>query len=179
MWNLNALFIALTECGARGVVANAWLEGTFPERVPNVSRDEVGMCRLFRQLSFPGGSPSYAAPQTPGSIQEGDEMGYSLSQVFGAVFDNPDLIAACEVGDVPPQGRGHDGLTHHGGQRETARPLRESILQILRLSALTLPRRGAGTGSAAPALSQLNCLESVEGRVTRRAGLSLAATRSR
>ena len=105
-------------------------------------------------------------------------MGYSLSQVFGAIFDNPGHIATCEVGDVPPQGRGHDGLTHHGGRREAGRPLRESILQILRLSALTLPRQSASTGPAAATLNQLNCLQSLEGRVTRRAGLSLAAMRS-
>ena len=85
--------------GGRGVVASPWLEGTLSEVYPDVSQDEAGMCRLFRQFSFPGGIPSHAAPDTPGSIHEGGELGYSLSHAFGAVFDNPDLIAACVVGD--------------------------------------------------------------------------------
>ncbi len=95
----NVLFIAGPGHGAPGVVANTWLEGTYSELYPNVSQDETGMCRLFRQFSFPGGIPSHASPDTPGSIHEGGELGYSLSHAFGAVFDNPDLIAACVVGD--------------------------------------------------------------------------------
>jgi xylulose-5-phosphate/fructose-6-phosphate phosphoketolase len=97
--DLSVLFIAGPGHGAPGVVANTWLEGTYSELYPDVSRDEAGMCRLFRQFSFPGGIPSHAAPQTPGSIHEGGELGYSLSHAYGAVFDNPDLIAACVVGD--------------------------------------------------------------------------------
>ena len=93
------LFIAGPGHGAPGVVANTWLEGTYSELYPDVSQDEPGMCRLFRQFSFPGGIPSHAAPETPGSIHEGGELGYSLSHAFGAVFDNPDLVAACVVGD--------------------------------------------------------------------------------
>jgi xylulose-5-phosphate/fructose-6-phosphate phosphoketolase len=97
--DLNMLFIAGPGHGAPGVVASTWLEGTYSEVYPEVSQDEAGMCRLFRQFSFPGGIPSHAAPETPGSIHEGGELGYSLSHAYGAVFDNPDLIAACVIGD--------------------------------------------------------------------------------
>ncbi|HEX7765833.1 MAG TPA: phosphoketolase family protein, partial [Nitrospira sp.] len=85
--------------GGPGIVANAYLEGTYSEVYPNISQDEAGMKRLFTQFSFPGGIPSHVAPETPGSIHEGGELGYSLSHAYGAVFDNPDLIAACVVGD--------------------------------------------------------------------------------
>ncbi len=95
----NVLFIAGPGHGAPGVVANCWLEGTYSEFYPGVSQDEDGMRRLFRQFSFPGGIPSHAAPETPGSINEGGELGYCLSHAYGAVFDNPDLIVACVVGD--------------------------------------------------------------------------------
>ncbi|MES2292650.1 MAG: phosphoketolase family protein [Pseudomonadota bacterium] len=97
--NSNVLFIAGPGHGAPGVVANTYLEGTYSELYPDVSQDEAGMCRLFRQFSFPGGIPSHAAPETPGSIHEGGELGYSLFHAFGAVFDNPDLVAACVIGD--------------------------------------------------------------------------------
>jgi xylulose-5-phosphate/fructose-6-phosphate phosphoketolase len=80
-------------------VANAWLEGTYSEIYPRVSRDEPGMARLFKQFSFPGGVPSHVAPETPGSIHEGGELGYSLSHAFGAALDNPSLVVACVVGD--------------------------------------------------------------------------------
>ena len=93
------IFIAGPGHGAPGVVANTWLEGTYSELYPEVSRDEDGMRRLFRQFSFPDGIPSHASPDTPGSIHEGGELGYSLSHAFGAAFDNPDLIVACVVGD--------------------------------------------------------------------------------
>ncbi len=97
--DLSVLFIAGPGHGAPGVVASTYLEGTYSELYPEVSQDEAGMCRLFRQFSFPGGIPSHAAPETPGSIHEGGELGYSLSHAYGAVLDNPDLIAACVVGD--------------------------------------------------------------------------------
>jgi xylulose-5-phosphate/fructose-6-phosphate phosphoketolase len=97
--NVDLLFVAGPGHGAPGVVANTYLEGTYSERYPDVSRDEAGLCRLFRQFSFPGGIPSHAAPETPGSIHEGGELGYSLAHAFGAAFDNPDLIVACVVGD--------------------------------------------------------------------------------
>lgn len=85
--------------GGPGIVANAYLEGTYSEVYPNISQDEAGMKRLFKQFSFPGGIPSHVAPETPGSIHEGGELGYSLSHAYGAAFDNPDLIVACVIGD--------------------------------------------------------------------------------
>ena len=97
--DLNVLFVAGPGHGAPGVIANTWLEGAYSEIYPEISQDEDGMRRLFRQFSFPGGIPSHASPDTPGSIHEGGELGYSLSHAFGAVFDNPDLIVACVVGD--------------------------------------------------------------------------------
>src|SRR4051812_18020130 len=85
--------------GGPAIVADTWLEGTYSEVYPNITRDGSGMARLFRQFSFPGGIPSHVAPETPGSIHEGGELGYSLSHAFGAAFDNPDLVVACVVGD--------------------------------------------------------------------------------
>lgn len=97
--DLNAMFVTGPGRGGPGVVAAAWLEGTYSELYPGVSRDEAGMRRLFRQFSFPGGIPSHAAPETPGSIHERGELGSSLSHAFGAAFDNPDLLVACVIGD--------------------------------------------------------------------------------
>jgi len=97
--DLNLMFIAGPGHGAPGVVASTWLEGTYSETYPNVSLDAEGMQHLFRQFSFPGGIPSHAAPDTPGSIHEGGELGYSLSHAYGAVLDNPYLVAACVIGD--------------------------------------------------------------------------------
>jgi xylulose-5-phosphate/fructose-6-phosphate phosphoketolase len=97
--DLSVVFIAGPGHGAPGVVASAWLDGTYSETYPDVSQDEAGICRLFRQFSFPGGIPSHAAPETPGSIHEGGELGYSLAHAYGAVLDNPELITACVVGD--------------------------------------------------------------------------------
>ena len=85
--------------GGPAMVANTWLEGTYSELFPDITRDGAGMQRLFRQFSFPGGIPSHAAPETPGSINEGGELGYSLMHAFGAAFDNPDLVVACVIGD--------------------------------------------------------------------------------
>ncbi|MFG2074243.1 xylulose-5-phosphate/fructose-6-phosphate phosphoketolase [Nonomuraea maritima] len=85
--------------GGPAAVAHAWLEGSYSERYPDVSQDAEGMRRLFRQFSFPGGVPSHVAPETPGSIHEGGELGYSLAHAYGAAFDNPDLVVACIVGD--------------------------------------------------------------------------------
>jgi xylulose-5-phosphate/fructose-6-phosphate phosphoketolase len=97
--DLNMIYIAGPGHGGPGLVANTYLEGTYSEVYPNISQDERGMKRLFKQFSFPGGIPSHVAPETPGSIHEGGELGYSLSHAYGAVFDNPDLIAACVIGD--------------------------------------------------------------------------------
>jgi len=85
--------------GGPALTANTWLEGSYSELYPEVSRDAEGMTRLFRQFSFPGGVPSHCAPETPGSIHEGGELGYVLAHAYGAVFDNPQLIAACVIGD--------------------------------------------------------------------------------
>ncbi len=97
--DLNMLYVAGPGHGGPAVVANAWLEGTYTETYPDVTLDAAGMQRLFRQFSFPGGIPSHAAPETPGSINEGGELGYSLAHAYGAAFDNPDLIVACVIGD--------------------------------------------------------------------------------
>ena len=97
--DVNVIYIAGPGHGGPGVVANTYLEGTYSEFYPNIGQDEDGLRRLFKQFSFPGGIPSHVAPETPGSIHEGGELGYALSHAFGAVFDNPDLIAACVVGD--------------------------------------------------------------------------------
>ena len=97
--DLDMFFVAGPGHGGPAVVANTWLEGSYSELYHDISQDEEGMRRLFRQFSFPGGIPSHAAPETPGSINEGGELGYSLFHAYGAVFDNPDLIACCVVGD--------------------------------------------------------------------------------
>ncbi len=135
--DLNIIFIAGPGHGAPGVVASTWLEGTYSETYPDVSRDAEGMHHLFRQFSFPGGIPSHAAPDTPGSIHEGGELGYSLSHAYGAVLDNPDLIAACVVGDgearparwpppgmaqVPQSGDGRGGAADPAPQWATRSP---------------------------------------------------------
>ncbi|HLC41211.1 MAG TPA: phosphoketolase family protein [Methylomirabilota bacterium] len=97
--DLEMIFITGPGHGGPGVVANTYLEGTYSEIYPNISRDVQGLQKLFKQFSFPGGIPSHAAPETPGSIHEGGELGYALSHAYGAAFDNPDLIVACVVGD--------------------------------------------------------------------------------
>jgi xylulose-5-phosphate/fructose-6-phosphate phosphoketolase len=96
---LNAIFVTGPGHGGPGVVANVYLEGTYSEVYPHIGRDVEGLRRLFRQFSFPGGIPSHVAPETPGSIHEGGELGYSLAHAYGAVLDNPDLLACCVVGD--------------------------------------------------------------------------------
>ncbi len=97
--DLNVLYVCGPGHGGPAMVANTYLEGTYSEVYPSVTQDEAGMRRLFRQFSFPGGIPSHVAPETPGSIHEGGELGYALSHAFGAAFDNPDLLVACVVGD--------------------------------------------------------------------------------
>ena len=96
---LSMIYVTGPGHGAPGILANTWLEGTYSETYPHIPRNALGIQRLFKQFSFPGGIPSHAAPETPGSIHEGGELGYALSHAYGAVFDNPDLIAACVVGD--------------------------------------------------------------------------------
>jgi xylulose-5-phosphate/fructose-6-phosphate phosphoketolase len=98
-YDLDMIYIAGPGHGGPGLVANTYLEGTYSEVYPNISQDEEGMQKLFKQFSFPGGVPSHVAPETPGSIHEGGELGYAVSHGYGAAFDNPDLIVACVVGD--------------------------------------------------------------------------------
>src|SRR5213595_4003889 len=97
--DLNVIYVTGPGHGGPGVVANTYLEGTYSELYPSVSQNVDGLRRLFRQFSFPGGIPSHAAPETPGSINEGGELGYSLSHAYGAALDNPGLIVACVIGD--------------------------------------------------------------------------------
>src|SRR5437899_5093168 len=97
--DLNMIYIIGPGHGGPSLVAHAYLEGTYSEVYPNISQDAEGMKKLFKQFSFPGGIPSHVAPETPGSIHEGGELGYALSHAYGAAFDNPGLIAACVVGD--------------------------------------------------------------------------------
>jgi xylulose-5-phosphate/fructose-6-phosphate phosphoketolase len=97
--DLSIIYITGPGHGGPGLVANTYLEGTYSEFYPNVSQDEEGMKHLFKQFSFPGGIPSHVAPETPGSIHEGGELGYSLAHAYGAAFDNPDLFVACVIGD--------------------------------------------------------------------------------
>src|SRR6476659_5781196 len=98
-YDLNMLYISGPGHGGPALVANAYLEGTYTEVYPNIGQDEAGIKRLFTQFSFPGGIPSHAAPETPGSMHEGGELGYALSHAYGAAFDDPGLTVACVVGD--------------------------------------------------------------------------------
>jgi xylulose-5-phosphate/fructose-6-phosphate phosphoketolase len=98
--DLDALWVIGPGHGGPAAVATAWLEGTYTEQYPEITMDEAGMARLFRQFSFPGGIGSHVTPETPGSIHEGGELGYALSHAYGAAFDNPDLIVAAVVGGV-------------------------------------------------------------------------------
>jgi xylulose-5-phosphate/fructose-6-phosphate phosphoketolase len=98
-WDLNAIYIMGPGHGGPAAVANAYLEGTYSEIYTGITKDEDGLRKLFRQFSFPGGIPSHVAPETPGSIHEGGELGYALSHAYGAAFDNPDLLVACVIGD--------------------------------------------------------------------------------
>ncbi|MEO8479724.1 MAG: phosphoketolase family protein [Gemmatimonadota bacterium] len=97
--DLSVLYVTGPGHGGPGIVANTYLEGSYTEHYPNITQDTDGMRKLFRQFSFPGGIPSHTSPETPGSINEGGELGYSLAHAYGAVFDNPDLLACCVVGD--------------------------------------------------------------------------------
>jgi xylulose-5-phosphate/fructose-6-phosphate phosphoketolase len=130
--DVNAIFIAGPGHGGPAVVANAYLEGTYSERYPVISQDEDGMRALFRQFSFPGGIPSHASPEAPGSINEGGELGYSLLHAYGAVFDNPDLIACCVVGDGEAE-TGPLATSWHGNK--FLNPMRDgAVLPILHLN---------------------------------------------
>jgi xylulose-5-phosphate/fructose-6-phosphate phosphoketolase len=101
--DLNMIYIMGPGHGGPAAVANAWLEGTYSEVYPDISQDAAGMARLFRQFSFPGGIPSHVAPETPGSIHEGGELGYALAHAFGAAFDNPDMWSPASWGTGRPR----------------------------------------------------------------------------
>ena len=103
-YDLDMIYLSGPGHGGNAMVAQTYLEGTYSEIYPDVSRDIEGMRRLFKQFSFPGGIPSHVAPETPGSIHEGGELGYSLAHAFGAVFDNPDLMAKRKPAPWPPHG---------------------------------------------------------------------------
>ena len=98
-YDLNMIYISGPGHGGNFMIANTYLEGSYTEKYPDITMDESGLKKLFKRFSFPGGVPSHVAPETPGSIHEGGELGYSLAHAFGAVLDNPSLIAACVVGD--------------------------------------------------------------------------------
>src|SRR5437762_2763498 len=97
--DIDVIYVCGPGHGGPGMVACTYLEGSYSERYPAITRDAEGLRRLFKQFSFPGGIPSHAAPETPGSINEGGELGYSLAHAFGAALDNPDLLVACVIGD--------------------------------------------------------------------------------
>jgi xylulose-5-phosphate/fructose-6-phosphate phosphoketolase len=130
--DLNVLYVTGPGHGGPGIVANAYLEGTYSEVYPNISQDAEGLKRLFTQFSFPGGIPSHVAPETPGSIHEGGELGYSLSHSYGAAFDNPDLLVACVVGD----GEAETGpLATSWHSNKFLNPIRDgAVLPILHLN---------------------------------------------
>ncbi|MGO8905927.1 MAG: phosphoketolase [Solirubrobacteraceae bacterium] len=130
--DLSVLYVTGPGHGGPGLVANTYLEGTYSEVYPHVGRDEEGLKRLFRQFSFPGGIPSHVAPQTPGSIHEGGELGYSLAHAYGAVFDNPGLLACCVVGD----GEAETGpLAASWHSNKFLNPLRDgAVLPVLHLN---------------------------------------------
>ena len=130
--DLSVIFVAGPGHGGPAVVANTWLEGTYSEVYPRVAQSEAGMQRLFEQFSFPGGIPSHVAAETPGSIHEGGELGYSLAHAFGAAFDNPDLLVACVVGD----GEAETGALATGWHsNKFLNPVRDgAVLPILHLN---------------------------------------------
>jgi xylulose-5-phosphate/fructose-6-phosphate phosphoketolase len=130
--DLSAIYIAGPGHGGPGLVANAYLEGTYTELYPHVSLDEDGLRGLFRQFSFPGGIPSHVAPETPGSIHEGGELGYALAHAFGAAFDNPDLLVACVVGDGEAE-TGPLATSWHGNKFLNART-DGAVLPVLQLN---------------------------------------------
>jgi len=131
-YDLNVIYLAGPGHGGPGMVANTYLEGSYSEFYPNITQDEEGLQRLFKQFSFPGGIPSHAAPETPGSIHEGGELGYSIMHACGAVFDNPDLLACCVVGDGEAE-TGPLATSWHGNK--FLNPARDgAVLPILHLN---------------------------------------------
>src|SRR5471032_3272405 len=152
--DLDMVYVSGPGHGGPALVANTYLEGTYSEIYPDVSQDEDGLRRLFRQFSFPGGIPSHVSPACPGSIHEGGELGYSLSHAFGAVFDNPELIVACVR-----RRRGRDGRAGHGlalqqiprpgrRRRGAAHPAPERLQDRQSDAAGAHPARGTGAAAA-------------------------------
>jgi len=134
--DLDAIFIAGPGHGGPAVVANAFLEGTYTERYPHITQNEAGLRKLFRQFSFPGGIPSHASPDAPGSIHEGGELGYSLLHAFSAAFDNPDLLVCCVIGDGEAE-TGALATSWHGNK--FLNPARDgAVLPILHLNGYKL-----------------------------------------
>jgi xylulose-5-phosphate/fructose-6-phosphate phosphoketolase len=132
LYDLNVIYVAGPGHGGPGIVANTYLEGTYSEFYPNITQNEEGMQKLFKQFSFPGGIPSHVAPETPGSIHEGGELGYSIMHACGAVFDNPDLLACCVVGDGEAE-TGPLATSWHGNK--FLNPVRDgAVLPILHLN---------------------------------------------
>src|SRR5712671_742462 len=131
-YDLNMIYLSGPGHGGPAVVANVYLEGTYTEVYPTITQDRAGLAALFRQFSFPGGIPSHVAPETPGSIHEGGELGYALSHAYGAAFDNPDLIVSCVVGDGEAE-TGPLATAWHGNK--FLNPARDgAVLPILHLN---------------------------------------------
>lgn len=137
--DIDVIYICGPGHGGPGMVANTYLEGSYSEIYPDISEDAEGMRKLFRQFSFPGGIPSHAAPETPGSIHEGGELGYALVHAYGAAFDNPDLIVACIVGD----GEAETGpLAASWHSNKFLNPTRDgAVLPILHLNGYKIANR--------------------------------------
>ncbi len=130
--DLNAIYVAGPGHGGPGMVANVYLEGTYTEVYPHIGHDEEGLRRLFRQFSFPGGIPSHVAPETPGSINEGGELGYSLAHAYGAAFDNPELLVCCVIGDGEAETGPLAGSWH---SNKFLNPVRDgAVLPVLHLN---------------------------------------------
>jgi xylulose-5-phosphate/fructose-6-phosphate phosphoketolase len=143
--DLDMIYVCGPGHGGAGIVANTWLEGTYSEIYPHIPQNEAGMRRLFKQFSFPGGIPSHVAPEMPGSIHEGGELGYALSHAYGAAFDNPDLIVACVVGDGEAE-TGPMATSWHSNKflnptTDGAHRRRRAGEPVRRLRLQTLPRR--------------------------------------
>jgi len=149
--DLSAIYITGPGHGGPGLVANAYLEGTYSEVYSSVGDDEAGMQELFRQFSFPGGIPSHVAPETPGSIHEGGELGYALAHAFGAAFDNPDLLVACVVGDGEAE-TGPLATSWHSNKFLNPRT-DGAVLPILHLNGYKIARRSNARSSRNPVCS--------------------------
>jgi xylulose-5-phosphate/fructose-6-phosphate phosphoketolase len=169
--DLDAIYVTGPGHGGPGLVANAYLEGTYSEVYPHIGRDAEGLRRLFRQFSFPGGIPSHVAPETPGSIHEGGELGYALAHAYGAAFDNPDLIVCCVVGD----GEAETGpLAASWHSNKFLDPVSDgAVLPILHLNGYkianpTVRRRSCARCSRATATCRISSAARTRPRCTRR-----------